>query len=341
MIERAVQATGLPEDQGNALRPATLGGFVGQRRFVANMRVFMTAAKGRRESLDHVLLSGPPGLGKTTFAHLVARELGAPLKATSAPVIEKTGDMAALLSSLQEGEILFIDEIHRLKPVVEEVLYPALEDFALDLQLGQGPTARTVKIALPKFTLVGATTRPGSLTAPLLSRFGILGQFEFYGVDDLSVIARRNACILGLVLAESGVGELARRCRGTPRILNRLLRRVRDFAQVKSVADVDAELCAWSLDQMEIDRFGLDALDRRLLETLIRSFGGGPVGLDNLAVSLGEDSETLEDMVEPYLIQAGFLQRTPRGRIATRQAYQYLGLKGGEPSLFDPPANSP
>lgn len=338
MIERLSSAREEAEDKGSALRPSRLDDFVGQGRFTGNMKVFMQAARARGEALDHVLLSGPPGLGKTTFAQVIAHEMGMTLKATSAPVIEKTGDMAALLSGLQEGEILFIDEIHRLRPVIEEVLYPALEDFALDLQLGTGPTARTVKISLPRFTLVGATTRPGSLTGPLLSRFGILGQFEFYEVPDLEHIAGRNAGQLGMKCDPDGIRELARRCRGTPRILNRLLRRVRDFAQVEATALIDGKAASKALDKMQIDQYGLDSLDRRFLDLLIRQFAGGPVGLDNLAVSLGEDAETLEDVVEPYLIQSGFLMRTPRGRVASRQAYQYLGLNPpGALSLFDVP----
>lgn len=337
MIERVSSPEATEADAADerfSLRPERLENFTGQDRLVSNMKVFIQAAVKRGEPLDHTLLCGPPGLGKTTFAQIIAREMNANLRATSAPVIEKSGDMASILSSLKKGDIFFIDEIHRLKPVIEEVLYSAMEDFSLDIQLGQGMTAKTVKIAIPPFTLVGATTKPGALTRPLMSRFGIVNQFEFYELPHLRTIARVNAERLGILMDESGVEEIARRSRGTPRILNRILRRVRDFAEVGKAPRIDQAVADHALSQMHIDSLGLDAMDRKILQILIKNFGGGPVGVDNLATSLGEDRETIEDIYEPYLIQIGFLKRSPRGRLVTREAYKYLKIETN-PSLFD------
>lgn len=346
MIERVTspeETEGDKQDERFSLRPERLENFTGQDRLVANMKVFIQAAVKRGEPLDHTLLCGPPGLGKTTFAQIIAREMNANLRATSAPVIEKSGDMASILSSLKKGDVFFIDEIHRLKPVIEEVLYSAMEDFSLDIQLGQGMTAKTVKIAIPPFTLVGATTKPGALTRPLMSRFGIVNQFEFYELPHLRTIAKTNAERLGILMDASGVEEIARRSRGTPRILNRILRRVRDFAEVGKAARIDQAVADHALSQMHIDSLGLDAMDRKILHILVKNFGGGPVGVDNLATSLGEDRETIEDIYEPYLIQIGFLKRSPRGRLVTREAYKYLKIEMN-PTLFDTaqdPENSP
>jgi Holliday junction DNA helicase RuvB len=318
------------------LRPRRLEEFVGQRRLTANLAVFIQAARHRGEALDHALFFGPPGLGKTTLAHIIANEMDARFHLTSGPVLERAGDLAALLTNLQAGDVLFIDEIHRLPPAVEEILYPAMEDFELDLVIGQGPAARSVRLSLPRFTLVGATTRTSLLTAPLRDRFGIVHRLEFYPGDDLAVIVGRSAQILGIAIDATAATEIACRSRGTPRIANRLLRRVRDFAHHLGSASVSLEAARWGLEQMEVDAFGLDTLDRQLLATIIDVYGGGPVGLKALASSIGEDRGTLEEIHEPYLLQIGMLQRTPRGRTVTARAYQHLGLepRGPAPALF-------
>jgi Holliday junction DNA helicase RuvB len=307
------------------LRPRHLTEFVGQTRLTSNLGVFINAARHRGEALDHALFFGPPGLGKTTLAHIIGNEMGAQIHITSGPVLERAGDLAAMLTNLQAGDVLFIDEIHRLPAAVEEILYPAMEDFELDLVIGQGPAARSVRLTLPRFTLVGATTRTGLLTAPLRDRFGIVHRLEFYPGEDLAVIVGRSAGILEIEVAEGAASEIARRARGTPRIANRLLRRVRDFAHHLGSAAVTLEATTWGLEQMEVDAFGLDHLDRQLLTTIIDVYDGGPVGLKALASSIGEDRGTLEDIHEPYLLQIGMLQRTPRGRAVTAAAYRHLG----------------
>ena len=308
------------------LRPTSLAEYVGQERAKANLRIFIEAARQRGEALDHVLLAGPPGLGKTTMAHVIAREMGVQVRATSGPMVERSGDLAALLANLEAGDVLFIDEIHRLPKPVEEVLYPAMEDFKLDLILGQGPTARSVPVALRPFTLVGATTRTGLLTSPLRSRFGINLVLDFYEPDELRAIIVRSADILGIPLSGDGAVELARRSRGTPRIANRLLRRVRDFAQVEGDGNITHAVADAALARLGVDDQGLDTMDRRILRTIASKFGGGPVGLETMAAAVGEESDTIEEVYEPFLIREGYLQRTPRGRVATPRAHEHLGI---------------
>src|ERR687884_780768 len=316
-----------------SLRPTRLAEYIGQRKATDNLRVFIRAATQRREALDHVLLTGPPGLGKTTLAAIIANEMEMEFRSTSGPVIEKPGDLVAVLTNLQEGEVLFIDEIHRLKPQIEEVLYPAMEDYQLDIMIGQGTAARSIKLDLPKFTLVGATTRPGLITAPLRGRFGIVFHLNFYTHEELATIVRRSAEILSTEVDDGGAREIARRARGTPRIANRLLRRVRDFAEVEHDGRVTQRVASDALDRMEVDTYGLDEMDRKLLLTIIEKFNGGPVGLGTISASIHEEKDSIEEIIEPYLIQIGFLNRTPRGRMATRLAYEHFGVP--------PPASSP
>ncbi len=328
-FENRVVSTTFGTEDGeieDSLRPRRMEDYIGQTKAKENLRVFIEAAKGRGESLDHCLLYGPPGLGKTTLAGIIANEMGVNLRITSGPAIEKPGDLASLITNLQPGDVLFIDEIHRLSRAVEEVLYPAMEDYAVDIIIGKGPSARSIRLDLPRFTLIGATTRAGQISAPLRDRFGVLSRLELYKPEELRDIVIRSAGILGIPVEPEGAMEIAKRSRGTPRIVNRLLKRVRDYAEVKGDGVVNREVADMALQALEIDDLGLDAIDRRMLESIIRNFGGGPVGLETLAATIGEESVTLEDVYEPYLLQIGFLSRTPRGRMVTPNAYQHLGL---------------
>ena len=315
------------ENFERALRPKKLSEYVGQEKIREQLEVFIGAAKKRNEALDHVLLFGPPGLGKTTLANIISKEMGVNLRQTSGPVLEKTGDLAALLSNLEENDVLFIDEIHRLSPVIEEILYPAMEDYRLDIMIGEGPSARSVKLELPPFTLIGATTRAGMLTNPLRDRFGIVSRLEFYSNEELTKIVTRSASLLEVEIDQEGASEIANRSRGTPRIANRLLRRVRDFAEVKSKGKVNKSTADAALKMLDVDLIGLDLMDRSFLLSIIEKFSGGPVGLDNIAAAIGEEKETIEDVIEPYLIQQGYLMRSPRGRLATEKAYKHFDLK--------------
>jgi Holliday junction DNA helicase RuvB len=329
MAKRIITTENLEEDLKieNHLRPQLLSDYIGQAKAKEILKIYIDAAKERQEALDHVLFYGPPGLGKTTLAGIIANEMGVSMKVTSGPAIEKPGEMAAILNNLQEGDVLFVDEIHRLNRQVEEVLYPAMEDYAIDIMIGKGATARSIRLDLPHFTLVGATTRAGLLTAPLRDRFGVIHHLEFYTEQELQTIIIHSARVLEVEIDTKGAAELAKRSRGTPRLANRLLKRVRDFAQVKYDGRITQEVAAFALDLLEVDKFGLDQIDRYILNTIIQKFQGGPVGLDTLAAAIGEDSGTIEDVYEPYLIQNGFLSRTPRGRIATERAYHHLGLE--------------
>ncbi len=332
-MERRIITTEITEEEKKTeqnLRPQMLAEYIGQQKIKTNLKVYIDAARARGESLDHVLFYGPPGLGKTTLSGIIANEMGVNMKITSGPAIEKPGEMAAILNNLQEGDVLFVDEIHRLNRQVEEVLYPAMEDFAIDIMLGKESSARSIRLELPHFTLVGATTRAGLLTAPLRDRFGVVQKLEFYNTEELRVIVERSAAVLGVEIDSAGAGEIARRSRGTPRLANRLLKRVRDFAQVKYDGVITKQVADFALDILDVDKVGLDNNDRSILLTIIQKFGGGPVGLDTLAAALGEDAGTLEDVYEPYLLMNGFLNRTPRGRVATEHAYRHLDIPAGE-----------
>ena len=332
-MERRIITTEITEEDKYiepSLRPQLLDEYIGQERIKSNLKVYMQAAKARGESLDHVLFYGPPGLGKTTLSGIIANEMGVHMKVTSGPAIEKPGEMAAILNNLQEGDVLFVDESHRLNRQVEEVLYPAMEDFAIDIMLGKESSARSIRLDLPHFTLVGATTRAGLLTAPLRDRFGVIQKMEFYRPEELQIIVERSAGVLGVEIEPEGAAEIARRSRGTPRLANRLLKRVRDFAQVKYDGVITKQVADFALDILDVDKLGLDNNDRNILMMMIEKFGGGPVGLDTLAAALGEDAGTLEDVYEPYLLMNGFLNRTPRGRVATESAYRHLGIPFGE-----------
>jgi len=327
MAERDIAPAKLAEDEGfdATLRPRRIDDFVGQTQLKENLKIFVEAARTRGEALDHVLFYGPPGLGKTTMANIIATELSSQIRTTSGPVVEKAGDLAAMLTNLEERDVLFIDEIHRLSTVVEEILYPAMEDYHIDVMIGQGPSARSVRLEIPKFTLIGATTRAGLLTSPLRDRFGVILRFDFYKPDEIATIVKRSAAILGIETTPDGADEVARRSRGTPRVANRLLRRVRDFAQVKAGGVITRDVAKEALAMLEIDSMGFDKMDRRILTTIIDNFGGGPVGIDTLAAALHEERDAIEDLYEPYLLQEGFLNRTPRGRVATEAAYIHIG----------------
>ncbi len=340
MSDRLITPEDQPEDASFevGLRPKSLQEYVGQAKAKQNLKVFIDAARNRQEALDHVLFFGPPGLGKTTLANIIAQEMGVNIKSTSGPVIEKTGDLAAVLTNLEEGDVLFIDEIHRLSPVVEEILYPAMEDYQLDIMIGQGPSARTIKLDIPRFTLVGATTRAGLLSSPLRDRFGVISRLEFYSNEELATIVKRSANILRIEIDDDGAKEIARRSRGTPRIVNRLLRRVRDFAEIEGEGKITCKLADHSLKRLEVDNHGFDYMDCLLLLTIIDKFSGGPVGLDTLAAAIGEERDTIEEVIEPYLIQQGFLNRTPRGRVVTETCFRHFQRTptevGGNKSLF-------